>query len=268
MPKKTEITKNQQTEQAELAALMSGIEVTGLEDVDASDLKLAAKLWNMKGVDGASGKARNPDMFMDTVTEEMSDEVSCVLLSLSKSRRWDEFDNGEQKTFVHCQSADAILGTMADGTTRHCANCPDKGWGEGPDGKQVRKCGKVYTAVGVEDDGSRAFTIRFKKTGLDPFLKYINKHFLNAFVGEDGKRSNIPLFFYKTRITLQMHESGNYALPVFELGDRLPPADIKAMTENAKAYRDMMSAVMDRADQQESRAAKVAVLDDDEFSES
>lgn len=234
---------------AELGDFFDDVGVDGLEDVGGEDVKLAVKLWNMKGLD-KNGRAHPRDTFFDTVSETTQDAVDCVLLLTTKTKRYDSFDNALDKTVVHCDSTDRITGTMQDGATRACKGCPDDGWFRDDNGKAFRKCGEVHNVVAVERLTQKPFAMRFKKTALKPFRQYIMAHHWGARRGANGKRANIPLFVYGCTLTLKMHESGKYALPVFERGAMLAPADVRPLADVAKGYVEVMSQILASADAQ------------------
>lgn len=238
---------------AELGDFFDSVSIDGLEDVGGEDLKLGVRLWNMKGLD-KSGRAYPRDVFFDTISEDTSEELDAVLLLTQKSKRWDSYNNATEKTEVHCASEDRITGTMADGTRRACLGCPDDGWFRDDEGKPYRKCGEQHTVVAVERLTQKPFLIRFKKTALKPFRNYLMQHHWGM-RSSGGKRANIPLFVYGCRITLAMHESGNYAVPVLTRGDMLPRPDIEAMHENAQAFVEIMGEVQKHADEHESAHA-------------
>jgi len=239
---------------AELAEFFDSVEVDGMDDVGGDDLKLASKIFNMSGINPATGNAYAKNVFYDTVTEETQDEINCVLLLTQKANRWAEYNEGTKSTDVKCSSDDRITGHMADGTARACKGCPDAQWRKDANGKSFKNCGPVHTVVGVERESQRPFLIRFKKTSLKPFRKHVMTHHFGARVA-NGKRANVPLFAYSCGLTLKMHEGGNYALPVLTRGDLLPKSDMINMANATKDYLDVVKDIMARADEQESAHA-------------
>lgn len=232
---------------AELTDFFDNVDVDGMEEVGGEDIKLAVKLFNMGGLD-KTGNQRRKNTFFDNVTEDTQDEIECVFLLTQKTHRWDEYNNAEKKTDVLCSSNDRRIGIMADGTQRECEGCPDRGWFRDDEGKPFKKCGEVHNVVAIESGNARPFIIRFKKTSLKPFRQYLMKHHYGARVKGDGSRGNFPLYAFECKVTLRMHESGNFALPDFERLRVLSPEEIKTMHENAKAYLEMMNEVLDHAD--------------------
>lgn len=256
---------------AELGDFFDTVSTDGLEEIGGDDIKLAAKLWNMGGLD-PSGNAYVKNVFFDTVTEETSEAVDCVFLLTQKSNRWDEYDNDKKKTNVLCTSEDLVTGTMHDGMQRQCGGCPDTGWFKDDEGKPFRKCGDVHTVVAIDLKTEQPFIARFKKTSLKPFRTHVNKHhYKKAKSKKTGQMINVPLFVYRVRITLKMHEGGMYALPILEKGDTLSPADASTMHEHAKTYREMMSEILKSADATDRKHASANenadVINSDDFVE-
>lgn len=253
----SQLTSEEEAEANALDALsdfFDNVAVDGMEDVEGDDLKLAVELWNMKGLN-ADREAYKKNEFYNTVTERTTKELDCVLLVTKKSLRWDEYDNAQEKTVVHCQSSDRKVGTMADGKQRNCKGCPDSGWHRDEEGKPYRKCGPVHTVVAVDRLTQKPFLTRMKKTALKPFRTYLMQNHWGARKGSDGRVANVPLYAYNVRVLLEMHESGNYALPVFTRGDLLDRATMKIMSENAKAYLEMIGEVEAVADAADARHA-------------
>lgn len=220
---------------SDLAEMIDDSGATGIEEFGDDDIKIASKVWNSKSVD-ERGRARTPDVFVDSLTGESAESLECVLLSTKKGYRWDEFDQAADKTVVMCESHDLATGTMSDGTRRSCHGCPDKEWAAEADGRRTKRCGTVHTVVGYEPSTARPFIIRFKKTSLDPFRRYVQTYFKGQRKTKEG-RADLPLFSARTTITLAMHESGKYALPVFSRGDFVTREEFAAYREQADAMR-------------------------------
>lgn len=234
-------------EPAELAHL-DGIdfESDGMEDVDENDVSIPVKVFNMSGKNPSTGRALTKDEFFDTVTETTQREIDAVLLTMNKTFEWREFDNDKNESVVHCRSLDRRTGTLKDGSQRACDGCPDRTWSTGKDGKRVRRCGEVMNFVGIERLTESPFIIRTKKTSLRPSRQYLNRHFIGKRRTAKG-RGNVPLFAFQTHITLELHESGNYAVPVFSRGAPLNRTALMACAESAKYYRDVvLPAEMDK----------------------
>lgn len=251
------VTSDERKEAAALAELtdfFDDVSTDGMEDVSGEDIKLAVKLFNMGGKDAITGDSRKKNAFFDNVTEEMQDNISCVMLLTHKTHRWDRFDNAKDETEVICESRDRKLGVLrATNETRQCKGCPDRGWFKDPKtGDPMKKCGEVHNVVCIERESGRPFIIRFKKTSLKPFRNYLMQHHFGARKSADGKTTNVPLFAFVCNMTTEMHDTGKYALPIFERGEILSREEMTSMYESAKGFHEMMQEVMTHADNVES----------------
>ncbi|MEM1417182.1 MAG: hypothetical protein AAGH15_19950 [Myxococcota bacterium] len=219
----------------ELAAILGDdfddLGITGLEETDGDDHRLSLRVWNQKT---HQGDAIGPNMFIDTLSEETSKEISAVFLYLHKSNAWQEYNDDAGKNETKCRSLDRITGRMADGKERACKGCPDWPWQRDDKGKPFRLCGPVYTLVGVDLATGSPFLMRCRKTALKPLRTYLNRHFL----GKRGPKGHLPLFVYETHVHLEIAANGNFATPVFTRGDVLDKPSVRAMAENAKAFRE------------------------------
>jgi hypothetical protein len=211
--------------------------VTGLEEADASDIKLASLVFNFGGLD-AKGDQIPKNRFFNTVDETVKDHVRVALLVLHKSRAWTEFVQGEG-TQRRCTSWDNVTGKTQEGTERPCSGCPDYEW-RTIEGKRTRRCTDVHNVVAVERETNQPVMIRFKKTSLDPWKSHLNKHFLGRRIVA-GKRQNYPLFAFETVISLKLEKNGAnaFAVPVLERGEVLSADEIRAHAESAKVFREV-----------------------------
>jgi hypothetical protein len=76
---------------------------------------------------------------------------------------------------------------------------------------------------------------------LPAIQQYLQKHFIGRRV-VNGRPANYPLFAFETRASLKMSDDKKYALPVLERGGPLSGEAIRLHAENAKAWRDLLSA--------------------------
>lgn len=240
---------------ASLAALdeLDGLDtaelgIDGLEEIDRSDIRIAAKIWNFKGTD-AAGDPIAPNVYFDTITEKTAKALGLVLLSLNKTNEWREYDESAGESKIRCRSFDRVTGTTEAGTTRPCAGCPDAQW-QTVNGKRTRRCGPVYNVAAVETDTQAPCVLRFKRSSLPAIQQYLQKHFIGRRVVA-GRPANYPLFAFETRASLKMSDDKKYALPVLERGGPLSGEAIRQHAESAKAWRDLLSAhaeVIERTD--------------------
>lgn len=245
----TSTEKKEAAALAELTDFFDNVSTDGMEDVSGEDIKLAVKVFNLGGVD-AKGNARRKNVFLDNITEESSESIDCVLLLTQKTHLWQTFNNATKRNDTICQSQDRVTGTLRETSERRdCKDCPDKGWFlDEASGERKPRCGEVHNAVCIEAGTNRPFVVRFKKTALKPFRAYLMQHHFGARQKEDGTRAHIPLFAYNCKLSLSMHESGNFALPVFERGAMLSKEEMMRMHESAKGYLEMMGDVLAVAD--------------------
>lgn len=208
----------------------------GMEEVGAEDVKIARKVFNAKTID-ASGEPVAVNMWFDTITEETKRELDLALLTLTKRNTWSEYDEVEGRTNVRCESLDQVTGTMDNGRQRPCQGCPDAQWQTDENGRRKRRCGPVYAVLAVERDTQQPCLLTFKKTSLPVIQTHLNKHHIGRMT-RNGKRANVPLFAYQVTAKLKMSDDKKYAIPVLERGDVLPPEEIKAHAETAKAFRE------------------------------
>jgi hypothetical protein len=211
--------------------------VTGLEEADSSDIKLASLIWNFGGLD-KNGDQIPKNRFFNTVEETISDKKRVALLVLHKSRAWAEFVQGEG-TKRRCSSWDGKVGTTDEGVDRKCDGCPDYAW-RTVDGKRSRRCTDVHNVVAIDRETSQPVMLKFKKTSIDPWKAYLNKYFLGKrTVGT--KRVNYPLFAFETRLSLKMEKNGAnaYAVPVLERGEVLSVEEIRVHAETARVFREV-----------------------------
>lgn len=213
----------------------------GLSEIDPEeDIKIALKVWNMRGLD-ENRRQREKDVFFDTLTEKTSKSIDCVLLDMSKTNLWYAWNEEAEKNDVYCRSDDRITGTKADGTKRQCDGCPDAQWQTGDDGKRSRNCSIVYTFAALDLETHMLAIFRFKRTAVEPMKVHLNRHHLGRRIVK-GKRGNYPLFAFRVRISLEMDESGNFARPVFEKLGTVDRATFEECVESARYYREHLLA--------------------------
>ena len=242
-------------------------EVNGLEEVDAEDLRFAAKVWNLKGKRADGPGLYQVDEFLDTLTEKTTRELHCVFVTLHKTNDYSYFENNTQETVRVCSSYDRVEGTLRtthpysgqpEGTVRTCETCPDAQWRKDDKGKNTRNCAPVYGVIGVELDEAgeplSPFMIRFKKTSLAPFKNHMQKHHIKRRRDpKTGKMVDVPLFAFAVKIRLEADEKGQFAVPIIERGNVVPRSFLVQLAEQAKAFREMASDVTRAAEKKESQ---------------
>ncbi len=240
-----------------LAAALEGVDVGdgGLGEVDNTDIKIAAKVWNFKGTD-ANNEPILPNVFYDTVQETTAKTLDLTLLDLHKTREWREFDQGEKKSKRRCSApsvAEDAIGTMEDGSTRPCKGCPDAQWRnvvtDTGKTKRTRNCGPVYNVTAIERGGERAgepCVLRFKRTSLPVIQGHLQKHHLGKLALGGGRRGNVALYALGVRASLKMMGTDvKYAVPVLEVTGVLSNAEVRAAAESARFYREIVLPALD-----------------------
>lgn len=242
-------------------------EVSGLEEVDAEDLRFAVKVWNLKGKRADGPGLYQVDEILDTLTEQTTRELNCVFVTLHKTNDYSFFNNDTQETIRVCTSDDRVEGVLRAthpktgqpaGTVRPCDKCPDALWTKDDKGKNVRPCALVYGVIGVElDDAGRPtspFMIRFKKTSLPPFKAHLQKHHIKRRQDpRTGKMVDVPLFAFAAKMRLEADERGNFAVPVIERGALLGRDLLVQLADQAKLFREMAADIVRTAEAKESQ---------------
>ena len=180
-----------------------------LSHLDNEDRPLPAFVYNTKRR-LPDGSWAPKDVFVNTLTGEARDEISCVLLHIKKSRRWATYSENSGMT-EHCRSDDGVEGIRADGEVVDCATCPHRLWGRGNGQEAIPDCDIVYTMLGLDTDDGNPFIIRAKATSRKPVQRYLARYFLGKLQLPDGQRADLPLFTCKTRFSLTM-PTGTYAV--------------------------------------------------------
>ncbi len=223
-------------ESAALAGLVDelGLEVTGLEEAEASDIQIAAKVLNFKKKTQPGEDPIPANHYYDTLTETPKKKLRLQLLNLHKTHEWREFVQAENKSYIRCRSFDRETGRMEDGTERPCDGCPDRQWETDPETKKrSRRCGDVWNMGALDLDEEKPCVVRFKRTSLPVVKAYLNKHHLRRRKTAKGM-ADWPLFFFECVATAKMSENGVYAIPILERGDVLSKEQITLGHESAK----------------------------------
>jgi hypothetical protein len=256
-PAPSALTRTSSTdESAALAALTeAGIDAAdgdGLTEVALTDLKTPYKLWNLKKADGVARLAQ--DQFLDTLDRTVSDSLNLVLLDMHKTNLYERFNSKEQRNETQCKSFDRVTGIwQADGHERPCKGCPDAQWRNIVDAqgqsKREQPCAEVWNVAAFDLNTQRVCLLKFKRTSLDAIKMYAQTHHIGRLPAQGGKPRNVPLYVYRVRATLEMHKSGNYAVPKLERGTILTPPDVRVMHETAAGVRETFEARMRAADE-------------------
>lgn len=223
------------------------LEVTGTEEMDQSDVRLPAWLLNSKKEDKESGRQAPDDTFWNSITEKTKDKLRLVVLTNHKSRQWREEDPGTKEFTIRCSSWDAKTGTMASGTTRPCAGCPDYEWRTDANGKRSRRCTDVYNLISLDRETRDVCVVKVKKTAIKGFRLYYQEHFHKKRPAKvrDPKTgrervaiTDIPFFAAETIVEAEKKQGGGYTwyVPRFAFGGALPKEEILGAAELVKSY--------------------------------
>lgn len=244
----------------ELAVMLDEQELAtdGLEEIDGSDIKIASKVFNMKGVD-AAGDPIPPNVFYDTIDETTTKELRLVILSLHKTREWSAYDEAQEKNVRHCWSPDRKEGRLQSGERRSCSGCPDAQW-RSVDGKRNRNCGDVFNLVSIDLETQTPCVLRCKRTSLKPIELYLNKYFIGRRPLKAGGRGNYPLFAFESHVALEM-VGGKYSVPIFRRGPVRSAEQIRASAEESTFYREVVMPELERLSAQDVGEGSAVGLD-------
>lgn len=230
-----------------LAQVLDGVDVGdgGLGEIDKSDFKLAAKVFNFKGTD-AAGDPIPPNVFYDTVEETAKKVLDLAFLLLHKTNEWREYDEAEGRSKIRCRSADRVMGIMEDGTERRCEGCPDAQWRTTETKKRTRNCGPVYNVVAMDRETQQPCVVRFKRTSLPVIQSHLQKHHIGKRILGPGQRGNVPFFSFQVRASLKMSDDKKYAIPVLEKGSVLSQDEIRTHADSVAFFREHVLAIVER----------------------
>lgn len=221
----------------------------GLDEFGANDFRTPLMQFNIKGKTTPDGQKITQDVWHDSIEKKIHHKLDFALLEIHKSNLYEVYDKKEERNRIVCSSFDRITGTLADsGKARPCKGCPDARWTT-VDGKRSRNCSEVWQAACLSTDEGKVFAIRFKRTSLDPIRNYLQAYHYNKRPLPGGKRGHIPLFTYRVSAQLEMHKSGNYALPVLTRGPVFPSGDLRILAETAAAVRETLEQRLRAADE-------------------
>jgi len=180
-------------------------ELNALGELGREDRPLPIMAFNMKMKD-PDGNWIPKDRFFNTATEEVIDVIESVLLTVKKTRRHANYGEG-QGTEIHCLSDDLKTGYDIDGKQIACEKCPKKNWLR----NEKPQCATVYNFIGVDLKTGQPFVVRVKGASLPPTRKYIAKFFTAKLRLKSGQFADLPLFVFKTRLSLDIPE-GTYSV--------------------------------------------------------
>ena len=190
-----------------------------LQEIDGEDRMTPYYCFNVKLTD-TEGKWYPPDVFFHTLTEDTKSQIDCVLLFLHKTNRYRTFDEKEGSKTL-CRSLDCYMGVWQDtGDELLCKDCKYQRWTN----QGAPPCKRCYNFVGVDLDDREPFIITAKSTSMTPAKRFLNHHFLKKLRGKD-----LPLYVYRTRLSLECPK-GTYAVLQFDVIGQNTVEEIEAYT--------------------------------------
>lgn len=239
-------------------------EETGLEEVDATDIRIASWGFNKTKKNPETGRPYNKDEFVNSITGETRTVLRLALIDMKKTREWADYDAASGVTEVHCKSWDSQTGTMTDGRTRQCKGCPDFEWKKDANGKPKRNCTEVQVVLAEDRDDRQPVIVRFKSTALKPWRNYFNHTFLNKVIG--NRRVTLPLFIAESTVKLELIEKGGntWAEPRFEVASDEQGQIVPFSADELRYYKETLRAYRELHGDDVRRAAERAGADEGE----
>ena len=261
-PKKTETTAVATVNPATDLALPDDLaqelgELNALGELDKDDRPLPIKAYNMKMKDD-EGEWVPKDSFFDTSTEEIVESIDGVLLTIKKTRRNSIYIEG-QGSEILCRSDDMKTGFDQDGKEIECASCHKKNWRR----NEKPECSLVYNFIGVDQATGQPFLVRAKGTSLAPARRYIAKFFTSKLKLKNGQYADLPLFVFKTRLSLEKPD-GTYAVLKMENLGQCSNEEILQYKALYETFREFRKVDLD-SDQPADPSADDSNSDDDDL---
>lgn len=232
----------------------SSAESTGLEDVDASDVRIPRLNIDHK-------KA----VFVDNLSNQEYPKLDCILLGLVKQRiMWHHEVGTDEKPL--CKSPNFQVGfPIASGqahlfpwdksdfnendyksdeglTTLPCEKCNFREWGTHADGKKPA-CAEQHTypllfnpdlSEETDSTGQNLVSALFttQHSGIKP-----SRDYLSSFI-----RMKTPLYTVLTTVTLSQQKRGSnqYCVPVFRVGNKTPTDSYPYLSQQYRSIREFV----------------------------
>jgi hypothetical protein len=216
------------------------IDVTGTEEMDASDVRLPTWALNSKGTNVETNRAVPDDEFLNTVSGTAKPQLRLVVLSNHKSRLWRE-NGADNKPVTRCRSWDGKTGQHETIGERKCDGCADYKWTTSADGKRSRKCGDVFNLLAVDRETGEIGMLKVKKAAIKVFKEYYQRYFhkksRSVSNGQILFRDN-PLFAVETVVDpeKQSNAIGTWYTAAFTLGGVLPREEILMYAGLLRSY--------------------------------
>jgi hypothetical protein len=219
------------------ADLASDTGTTGLEALDATDLKLPKYKIVQITSEEFTRDGIMPGKFYNVLTKEVKDSVNCILLALGKSRvMWPQpFNRGDKP---QCRSFDGAKKTEGCGEGV-CATCKFSQWPKDDaaagDKKKDNKpaCTMGYLWLGVDDQDS-VFRIAAQGSSVKP-----TKEFLNTIAPKLIRGSKkLGIFIFKIQLTTEKitDAKGTYYILKYNPVGIIDPADYEGLQAMSESY--------------------------------
>ncbi|MCA1841753.1 MAG: hypothetical protein LC792_00925 [Actinobacteria bacterium] len=184
---------------------------------------------------------RNGQGWIDSLTGEVTDHLSCVLLAIPPTRAFwrkslDEGGSGPPD----CRSIDMVrpLADSAHRQSETCGTCPHSVWGHSDDGRPKRPaCVEAANIVAYDVPQDRFVWVRFAGTALGP---------LRAYISALASRRK-PMYAVVTEISLTSatRDHLQWLVPEFGIGAELTPEQVRPMRDVARMAMEQLRQVTD-----------------------
>lgn len=212
-----------------------GEQITGLESLDRSDLKLPKiKLVQSTSLEAQKNKSQ-AGHFYNTITGDSYEKLNCYLLALGKSRiMWKKpFKRGEDPL---CWSSDGVH--KHDGT-QLCTNCKYQDWNQREPGESKPPCNMSYVWLGVTASDKAPFRLIASGSSVSP-----TKDFLNTIAPK-----KYPPYVYQMTLTSEQreNESGVFFVINYNIKGTVPNAEeANKLKELSIGMKDMFMKAIEK----------------------
>ena len=248
-------------EAAALAALNASVEGDEVydgfsESMGSDQFRLPRRLFNQsKGTD-VDGNRLVPDVYYDPISQRSAKTIDAILIMEHTTRAFTTYDEDTEETTYICMSNDCVTGIeQATQRTRTCKGCPDAAWKKNAKGKRSVNCDESYYVLAVDMATREPFVILFRRTSASAIRTHVQRHHFGKRELPDGRKANMPLYWRRVRLSLELSENGKYAVPVIEVTGVTDPATADMCRETLDAYRSILTRAEDHSKAEAAPAA-------------
>jgi hypothetical protein len=259
-PPSTALT-NPADEAAALAALNASVEGDEVydgfsESMGSDQFRLPRRLFNQsKGTD-VDGNRLVPDVYYDPISQRSAKTIDAILIMEHTTRAFTTYDEDTEETTYICMSNDCVTGIeQATQRPRTCKGCPDAAWKKNAKGKRSVNCDESYYVLAVDMATREPFVILFRRTSASAIRTHVQRHHFGKRELPDGRKANMPLYWRRVRLSLELSENGKYAVPVIEVTGVTDPATADMCRETLDAYRSILTRAEDHSKAEAAPAA-------------